>query len=37
MYSYEYEHLQRLDDAYWVARAQAPEACGEWIGHDTVV
>lgn len=29
----EYEHLQRLDDAYWVARAQAAEAGGEWIGH----
>jgi prevent-host-death family protein len=30
----EYEHLERLDDAYWIARAQAAEASGEWIGHD---
>lgn len=29
----EYAHLQRLDDAYWAARAQAAEAAGEWIGH----
>lgn len=29
----EYEHLQRLEDAYWAARAQAAEASGEWIGH----
>jgi antitoxin Phd len=30
----EYEHLQRLEDAYWIARALAAEARGEWIGHD---
>ena len=30
----EYEHFQRLDDAYWVARAQAAEVRGEWVGHD---
>lgn len=30
----EYEHLQRLDDAYWLARAQAAEASGAWVGHD---
>jgi PHD/YefM family antitoxin component YafN of YafNO toxin-antitoxin module len=29
----EYEHLQCLDDAYWVARASAAEAQGRWIGH----
>jgi PHD/YefM family antitoxin component YafN of YafNO toxin-antitoxin module len=29
----EYEHFQRLDDAYWAARAQAAEAAGEWLGH----
>lgn len=29
----EYAHFQRLDDAYWAARAQAAEAGGEWIGH----
>jgi PHD/YefM family antitoxin component YafN of YafNO toxin-antitoxin module len=33
----EYEHFQRLDDAYWAARAQAAEARGEWIGHDEAV
>jgi prevent-host-death family protein len=30
----EYEHLQHLEDAYWIARAQAAEERGEWIGHD---
>ena len=30
----EYEHLQRLDDAYWRARAEGADAKGEWIGHD---
>ena len=30
----EYEHLQRLEDAYWVARAEAAEARGQWVGHD---
>ena len=25
----EYEHLQRLDDLYWIARAEAAEAAGE--------
>jgi PHD/YefM family antitoxin component YafN of YafNO toxin-antitoxin module len=30
----EYDHFQRLEDAYWVARAQAAEATGQWIGHD---
>jgi prevent-host-death family protein len=30
----EYEHLQRLEDAYWIARAEAAESRGEWIGHD---
>jgi prevent-host-death family protein len=30
----EYEHLQRLEDAYWVARAAAAEAEGKWIGHE---
>ncbi len=29
----DYDHLRRLDDAYWAARAQAAEAGGEWIGH----
>jgi antitoxin Phd len=28
----EYDHLQRLDDAYWRARAEAAEATGEWVG-----
>jgi antitoxin Phd len=30
----EYEHLQRLEDGYWVARAEAAEARGQWVGHD---
>jgi prevent-host-death family protein len=30
----EYEHLQRLEDAYWLARAQAAETRGQWVGHD---
>lgn len=33
----EYEHFQRLDDAYWAARAQAAEARGEWVRHDEAV
>jgi PHD/YefM family antitoxin component YafN of YafNO toxin-antitoxin module len=33
----EYEHLQRLDEAYWAARAAAAEARGEWVGHDEAV
>ena len=33
----EYDHLQRLEDAYWVARAEAAEAKGEWVGHDEAV
>jgi prevent-host-death family protein len=27
----EYEHLQRLDDEYWIARAQAAEANADWV------
>jgi PHD/YefM family antitoxin component YafN of YafNO toxin-antitoxin module len=30
----EYDHLQRLEDAYWLARAEAAEARGQWISHD---
>jgi prevent-host-death family protein len=30
----EFDHLQKLDDAYWRARAEAAEAKGQWIGHD---
>jgi prevent-host-death family protein len=30
----EYEHLQSLDDAYWIARATAAETQGRWIGHE---
>lgn len=33
----EYEHLQRLEDLYWIARAQAAEAAGEWISHEEAV
>jgi prevent-host-death family protein len=31
----EYEHLQAMEDFYWVDRAQAAEATGEWVSHDT--
>jgi prevent-host-death family protein len=30
----DYDHLVRLDDAYWVARAEAAEAGGQRIGHE---
>ena len=30
----EYDHLQSLEDAYWMARAVAAEAEGRWIGHE---
>ena len=30
----EYEHLQSLDDAYWIARASAAESEGRILGHD---
>jgi prevent-host-death family protein len=30
----EYEHLQSLDDAYWIARASVAETQGRWIGHE---
>jgi prevent-host-death family protein len=30
----EYEHLQSLEDAYWIARAVAAETQGRWIGHE---
>ena len=30
----EYDHLQKMEDAYWIARAQAAEASGEWVSHD---
>lgn len=33
----EYEHLQSLDDAYWIARATAAETQGRWIGHEEVM
>lgn len=33
----EYEHLQRLEELYWIARAEAAEAAGEWVGHDDAV
>ena len=29
-----YDHLQRLEDAYWAVRAKAAEERGEWIGHE---
>ena len=30
----EYAHFQKLDDAYWVARAEAAEQRGQWVQHD---
>lgn len=30
----EYEHLQRLEDAYWIARPEAAERRGQWVGRD---
>jgi prevent-host-death family protein len=30
----EYDHFQRLEDAYWVARAETAESTGEWVGAD---
>jgi prevent-host-death family protein len=33
----EYAHLQSLDDAYWIARAETAEADGRWIGHDEAI
>ena len=30
----EYAHFQKLDDAYWVARAEAAEQRGQWVEHD---
>jgi prevent-host-death family protein len=30
----EFEHLQRLENAYWIARAEAAEKKGQWIGPE---
>ena len=30
----DFDHFQKLDDAYWVARAEAAERRGEWVGHE---
>ena len=27
-----YENLQRIDDGYWIARAELAEAEGDWLG-----
>jgi len=37
MSAVEYEHLQRLDDAYWIARAEGAEKSGEWVSHHEAV
>lgn len=29
-----FAHFQRLDDAYWAARAQVAETRGEEVGHE---
>lgn len=34
MSAVEYKYLQRLEDLYWIARAEAAEQSGGWIGHD---
>ncbi len=31
----EYQHLQELEDLYWLARAEAAEITGEWVTHHT--
>lgn len=33
----EYEHLQKLDDAYWAARAQAAVERGEFLTPEEVM
>ena len=33
----EYEHLLRLEDLYWIARAKAAEANAEWVGHEDAI
>jgi len=33
----EYEYLQGLEDLYWVARAKAAEANGEWVSHEDTI
>jgi antitoxin Phd len=33
----EFDHLQRLEDAYWVERAEAAEKRGQWIGHKEAI
>jgi len=33
----EYEHYQKLEDAYWAARAEAAEKRGEWVGHEAAM
>lgn len=33
----EYEHLQALEDAYWIAKAKAAEASGEFLSHEESV
>ncbi len=30
----EYEHLQRMEDLYWIARADAVRNTGEWVSGD---
>ena len=33
----EYQQMQEIEDLYWLARAEAAEERGEWIGHDEAV
>lgn len=30
---HEYEYLQRMEDLYWIARAEAARESGEWVSH----
>lgn len=33
----EYEHLQQMEDLYWIARADAMRDSGEWVSGDEAI
>jgi PHD/YefM family antitoxin component YafN of YafNO toxin-antitoxin module len=33
----EYEYLQGLENLYWISRAKAAEASGEWVSEDAAI
>ena len=33
----EYEQMQEIEDLYWLARVEAAEKSGEWVGHDEAI